>query len=121
MVVAEGALVADADEGCGADVTVAYGALAVAFVAEAADGDAGSLAAHYQITVSLLACALSLTAFCEGRTGDGATCWRCGSVRLIVDLESPRRDEGSRFSREVVLERVMWRVSQMGVCGSWKL
>jgi hypothetical protein len=119
LVVAEGAFVADADEGCGADVTVAYGTLAVAFVAEAADRNAGRLAAHNQITVSSLAYGLSLTTFCKGRTGDGATCWRCGSVRLIVDLESPRRDEGSRFSREVVLERVMWRVSWMFVvCGS---
>ena len=47
LVVAEGAFVADADEGGGADVAVADGAFAVAFVAEAADGDAGLLAAHY--------------------------------------------------------------------------
>jgi len=57
LVVAEGAFVADADEGCGADVTVAYGALAVAFVAEATDGDTGCLATHYQITVCLSGCA----------------------------------------------------------------
>lgn len=49
LVVAEGALVADADEGRGADVGVADGALAVALVAEAADGDAGLFAAHDQI------------------------------------------------------------------------
>ena len=47
LVVAKGALVADADEGRGAHVAVADGAFAVAFVAEAADGDAGLLAAHY--------------------------------------------------------------------------
>ncbi|KAK1462230.1 peroxin 26 [Colletotrichum melonis] len=49
LVVSERALVADADEGRGADVGVADGALAVALVAEAADGDAGLLAAHYEI------------------------------------------------------------------------
>lgn len=47
LVVAEGALVADADEGGGADIGVADGTFAVAFVAEAADGDAGCFAAHY--------------------------------------------------------------------------
>lgn len=47
LVVAKGALVADADESCGAHVAVADGAFAVAFIAEAADGDAGLLAAHY--------------------------------------------------------------------------
>lgn len=47
LVVAEGALVADADEGGGSDVGVADGALAVALVAEAADGYAGLFAAHY--------------------------------------------------------------------------
>jgi hypothetical protein len=57
LVVSERALVADADKGCGTDVTVAYGALAVAFVAETADGDACCLAAHDQITVCLLVCA----------------------------------------------------------------
>lgn len=51
LVVSEGALVADADEGCGTDVGVADGAFAVAFVAEAADGDAGLLAAHYEVGV----------------------------------------------------------------------
>jgi len=49
LIVPEAALVADADEGGGADVGVADGAFAVAFVAEAADGDAGLLAAHYEI------------------------------------------------------------------------
>ena len=47
LVVAKGAFVADADEGGRAHVAVADGAFAVAFVAEAADGDAGLLAAHY--------------------------------------------------------------------------
>ena len=52
VVVSKGAFVANADEGCGADVTVAYRALAVALVAKTADGDTSCLAAHYQITVS---------------------------------------------------------------------
>ena len=46
LVVAERAFVADADEGCGADVGVANGAFAVAFVAQAAYGYAGCFAAH---------------------------------------------------------------------------
>ena len=49
MVVAEGALVADTDEGCGSHVGVAYRAFAVAFVAKAADGDAAGLATHDEI------------------------------------------------------------------------
>ncbi len=51
LVVAEGAFVADAGEGGGADVGVADGAFAVAFVAEAADVDAGELAAHDEVGV----------------------------------------------------------------------
>ena len=46
LVVAKGAFVADAGEGGGAHVRVADGALAVAFIAQAADGYAGLLAAH---------------------------------------------------------------------------
>ncbi len=49
LVVAEGAFVADADEGGGADVGVTDGAFAVAFVAEAADGYAGLFAAHDEV------------------------------------------------------------------------
>jgi|SRR5690242_11212551 len=49
LVVAEGALVADAGEGGGAHVSVAHGALAVALIAEAADGYAGLLAAHDEV------------------------------------------------------------------------
>jgi hypothetical protein len=49
LVVAEAALIADADEGGRPDVRVADRALAVALVAEAADGDAGLLAAHDEI------------------------------------------------------------------------
>lgn len=49
LVVAEGAFVADADEGGGADVAVTDGALSIALVAEAADGDSGLLPAHNQI------------------------------------------------------------------------
>lgn len=47
LVVAERALVADAHQRCRAHVRVAHGALAVAFVAEAPDGDARLLAAHH--------------------------------------------------------------------------
>jgi hypothetical protein len=54
LIVAKGAFVADAYEGCWAHVTVAYGAFAVAFVAETADGYAGGLAAHDQIAVVCL-------------------------------------------------------------------
>ncbi|KAK3110825.1 hypothetical protein LTR53_014490 [Teratosphaeriaceae sp. CCFEE 6253] len=46
LVVAEGALVADARERRGPHVGVADGALAVALVAQSADGDAARLAAH---------------------------------------------------------------------------
>jgi hypothetical protein len=49
LVVAEGALVADARERRGAHVGVAHGAFAVAFVAQAADGDAGLLSAHDEV------------------------------------------------------------------------
>jgi hypothetical protein len=49
LVVAEGAFVADAGERGGADVRVAHWTFAVAFVAEAADGDAGLFAAHYEV------------------------------------------------------------------------
>lgn len=51
LVVAEGTFVTDSDQ-CGwAHVGVTHGAFAVAFVAEAADGDAGLLAAHDEIGV----------------------------------------------------------------------
>jgi hypothetical protein len=49
LVVAEGAFVADAGERGGAHVRVADGALAVALVAQAADRDAGLLAAHDKV------------------------------------------------------------------------
>ena len=50
LVVAEAAFVADAHQSCRAHVAVADGALAVAFVAEAADCYARLLAAHYEIS-----------------------------------------------------------------------
>jgi len=56
LVVAKGALVADADERGRADVRVAHGALSVALVAEAADGYAGLLAAHDEIRVMARHC-----------------------------------------------------------------
>jgi hypothetical protein len=49
LVVAEGALVANAHKRCGSHVGVADGTFAVAFVAEAADGDATCFAAHDEI------------------------------------------------------------------------
>lgn len=49
LVIAERAFVADAHKRCGAHVGVADGALAIAFVAEAADGDAGGFSAHYEV------------------------------------------------------------------------
>lgn len=52
LVVAEAALIADADEGGRADVGVADRALAVALVAEAADGDSGLFATHDEIAGS---------------------------------------------------------------------
>jgi len=50
LVVTERALFADADEGRGADIGIAYWAFAIAFIAEATNGDARLLAAHYEIT-----------------------------------------------------------------------
>ena len=47
------ALVADANQGAGPHVRVADHALAVAFLAEPTDGDAGLLAAHDEIRVML--------------------------------------------------------------------
>lgn len=47
LVVAEAAFVADAGQGRGPHVAVAYGAFAVAFVAKPPDADPGLLAAHY--------------------------------------------------------------------------
>jgi hypothetical protein len=49
LVVAKRAFVADAHESCGTHVAVADWAFAVTFVAKAADGDSGLLAAHYEI------------------------------------------------------------------------
>jgi hypothetical protein len=51
LVVAEGALVADARQRRRPHVRVAHGALAVALVAQAADVDARKLAAHDQVGV----------------------------------------------------------------------
>ena len=49
LVVTKGALIADAHQCCRAHVAVADGAFAVALIAEAADGDARLLAAHYKV------------------------------------------------------------------------
>jgi hypothetical protein len=51
LIVAKGAFVADAHECSWADVRVAHGAFAIAFVAETADRDAGLFAAHDEIGV----------------------------------------------------------------------
>ena len=56
LVVAEAALVADADERRRAHVRVAHGALSVALVTEAADGDARLLAAHDEVSGVRLDC-----------------------------------------------------------------
>ena len=70
LVVAKGALVADADEGRGPHVAVADGALAVALIAEAADGDARLLAAHDEIAARLVL-AFGLFTLWGGGGGDG--------------------------------------------------
>jgi hypothetical protein len=51
LIVAEAAFVADADQGRRPDVAIAYGAFAVALVAETSDGNAGLLATHDEIAV----------------------------------------------------------------------
>lgn len=51
LVVSEGALVADADQGCWAHVGIADGTFSVAFVTQAADRNAGLLAAHDEVGV----------------------------------------------------------------------
>lgn len=51
LIVSERALVANTYESGRSHVGVADGAFAVTFVAEAADGDTGLLAAHYEIGV----------------------------------------------------------------------
>ena len=61
LVVAKGAFVADSDECSGAHVAVANGTFAVAFIAEAADGYARLLAAHYEIAAQLSECMLRVT------------------------------------------------------------
>lgn len=49
LIIAEGTFVADSGEGRGANVGIANGAFAVAFIAEAADGDSCLLATHDEI------------------------------------------------------------------------
>jgi hypothetical protein len=74
LVVAEGTFVADSYESGGTNVGVAHWAFAVAFVAEAADGDTCLLAAHYEI-----AARISMKIMCimkKALTDDGETCWR---------------------------------------------
>jgi hypothetical protein len=59
LVVSEGALVADADQSCWADVGVADGAFAVAFVTQTADRNSWLLAAHDEVGVVTRHCDLS--------------------------------------------------------------
>lgn len=51
LIVPKAALVANADQRGGAHVAIAHGTLAVALVAESADGYTALLAAHYEIGV----------------------------------------------------------------------
>jgi hypothetical protein len=51
LVVSEGAFVTDADEGGRAHVGIAHGAFTIALVTQAADGNAGLLAAHDEVGV----------------------------------------------------------------------
>lgn len=59
LVVSEGALVADADQGCWAHVGIADRTFSVAFVTQAADRNAGLLAAHDEVGVVTRHCDLS--------------------------------------------------------------
>ena len=61
LIIAEGALVADAREGGGSHVGVADGTFAVTFVAQAADFDARHFAAHDQVRVVAGHCGEELT------------------------------------------------------------
>lgn len=74
-VVAKRAVVADADLGCGAHVGIADGTLAVAFIAQAADVDAGHFAAHDKVAGVWLVYEVSgwWTGLWVGLTGDGET------------------------------------------------
>ena len=93
LVVAERALVADADQGCGPHVGVADGAFAVAFVAEATDCYAGLFAAHYEIAarVNLLVWASCWESGMMGRdvrvmARHGGRCGWAGNVGEISRL-----------------------------------
>ena len=86
LVVAEGALVANAGKGGRAHVGVAYGAFAVALVAEAADGDAGLLAAHYEIAALDVSIGAYLC-WVEALTDDGET-WR-GFIDVAQKTDRP--------------------------------
>jgi hypothetical protein len=55
LVVSKAALVADAHQGRRSDIGIAHGAFAVALIAQAADCNAGLLAAHNEIAGKLLA------------------------------------------------------------------
>ncbi len=54
LVIPKAALIADAYERCGANIGIADGTFAVAFIAEAADSNAGLLPAHYEIAGKML-------------------------------------------------------------------
>lgn len=91
LVVAEGALVADAHERRGPHVRVTHGTLAVALVAEAADRDARLLAAHYEVGVMAGhgCCWLSFVVG-KGGGGVGVRLWS----RRIRIVDGQRREGG---------------------------
>jgi hypothetical protein len=91
LIVSERALVADPDESRGSHVGVADGALAVAFVAETADGDAGGLATHDEIAEGVSVHIPRMLGF-GGLTGDGAT--SCSVVMFDICPETARQVVG---------------------------
>jgi hypothetical protein len=112
LVVAEGALVADAGQGGGAHVGVTDGALAVAFVAESANGDASLLAAHDEIAAVLLVCGLGRV---HGKrlTDDGETyCWEVISCQYENSC-LPRESTDIVYDWYVVGVGVLLRATSM--------
>jgi hypothetical protein len=73
LVVAEGALVADAHQ-CGRpNIAVAYRTFSIAFVAEATDGNTGLLAAHDKVAGSNVSGTIVLYLEIGRLTDDGET------------------------------------------------
>lgn len=82
LVIAKGAFVADFRKSRRPHVGVAYRTLSIALIAETSDGGARLFAAHYEISVVLLASCLRLDRCGLVLTDDGATCW----LRVTLDL-----------------------------------